>query len=431
MSFMNPFFPVDGDPEEIPDDNAQMAAEETQIAQADIDQDRDTIIQRVFDRIAERVPGWTAHDGNLDTWLVEEWSTVAAEIRQEALSVPEAIFRVYGEEVLGILSRPPAPATGVSTWTAVDAQGYSIPVGTQITIPRTGDDLVAFETVGTTVIDPGTTSVTGVSIRAIDDGAFANGLSGPADVVDPLTWVQSITVDAPTTEGDDGQTLEDYLSQLVVLMRLVALRPILPWDFAVLALRVPGIARAVAMDTYDANLQTWGNARTITLIVTDANGQPVPQAVKDQAREMLEDLREVNWVVYVIDANYEPINVTYQAQAFAEQDPAFVQSLVDEALTDYLSPANFRLGTTTPGIQAGEVIPPPAAGQDPVRQTIRMNDLVARIDRVRGVDFIPPGGVQIQGTAGDYTLSSPITLPTPGTITGTVTLPAPGTVSSP
>jgi hypothetical protein len=415
----------DSDPEEVPNPNADMAFEETAMARPDVETDTRAIAERIYDGLASRFPGWVAHDGNLEVGLTDEWSAVAAELRQEAVTVPEAIYQTYGEEVLGIPATPPAPAVGTSTWTALDKQGYTITAGIQLTLARTGDDLVAFEVLSSVEIPQGQDSVDGVEIVAIADGAQGNGLNGPAELIDPLSWVQEVTVSQPTAGGLNGQTLEDYLTQLIMLMRVIALRPILPLDFAILALRVYGVGRAVAMDLYDPTDGTWGHERTITLILTGDDGKPVLEEVRRQVAAYLDVLREVNFVIYVRDAVYEEVDVTYQVVAFAEQDPAMVKELCDEALADYLSPSNFRLGTTSPSIVGGEQIDPPAPGQSPGRQTLRVNDLVSLLDRQRGVDFVPIGGVQINGQADDYTLPQPYSLPEPGQISGSVTVPAP------
>lgn len=411
-----------GDPEEWPNPNAEMAVAEAAMARPDVETDSRAIAERIFNRMVERFPGWIARDGNLETWLIEEFSAVTAEIRQEAITVPEAIYQTYGEEVLGIPAVAPAPALANSVWTAIDNLGYRILAGTQLTLTRSGDaaNPVAFEVIATVEIPPGDLSVGGVQIRAVQTGEQGNRLSGEAELIDPLFWVESVQVPIETTNGVDGQTLEEYLESLISLMRIVALRPILPLDYAILALRVPGVARAVAMDGYDPGTETWGHARMVTLILTNDEGLPVSLPTQTSVRTTLEQLREVNFIVNAIDARYDTISVTYEVTAFAEQDPEVVRVLCDEAIRVALSPAEYRLGITSPSIAVGEVIPPPSNGAMG-RRIIRVNDLIGLLDRQRGVDFVGP--ITIQGDAADYELPTPFTLPQPGTITGTVNLP--------
>lgn len=414
-------FGLVGDPGEVPNPNADMAYQETAMAVPDIEQDAQAISQQIFDALADAFDGWVASDGNLEVWLVEEFSTVASEIRSEAVTVPEAIYQTFGEEVLGIVATPAQPAVAVSTWAAANTAGYTVPAGTQVTLARSGDDIVAFAVVQTAVIPIGELSVDGVELVAVDSGAAGNGLSGEAQLIDPLAWTPTITVDEPTTDGQDAQSLDDYLTELILLMRLIALRPILPLDYAILALRIPGVARAVAMDGFDPSDGSWGHARTVTLIVTDADGEPCSLETMNAVRDYLDGLREVNFVVNVIQANYETIDVTYEVTTFAEQDAQTVQDACDDALTQALAPSQFRLGTASPSIAGGELIPPPADGSTPGRQTLRVNDYIALLDRQRGVDWV--GDVELQAVAGDHVLPDPFTLPRAGTITGTVTVP--------
>jgi Baseplate J-like protein len=418
MSFSTLNLPAD--PPEVENPNDQLAIEDAGYTGPDVETDERAIADAVFAALAARVAGWVAHDGNLETWLIEAFAAIAAEIRTLAADVPAAIFTTYGEEVLALPIRVPAPATGASTWIAEDALGYEIPVGTQITLPRSGDDLAVFQVVVGATIAPGQTTIADVQIAATEAGGNSNGLSGPAEVVDPLGWVQSIDVPVATAGGDDGQDPDEYVDDLSQLMRMIALRPILPGDFALLALRSAGVGRAVAMDNYDPATGTWTNARMITLILTDDQGEPVPQAIKDTVRAQLEELREVNFVVNIIDAGYENIDVDFAVTAYAEQDATIVQSACADALTNYLAPANWRLGTTSPATAAGEIIPPVGAGETPGRQTVRVNELIGLLDRTRGVDWVDT--VTINGAAADHQLAGPMTLPRPGAITGSVTV---------
>ena len=159
-----------GDPGEVPNPNAEMAFQETAMAVPDIEQDSQAIAQQIFDAIADAFEDWVAADGNLEVWLTEEFSTVAAEVRSEAVTVPEAIYQTFGEEVLGIVATPAQPATVMSRWQALDALGYSIPAGTQLTLARTGDDLVGFQVVETTAVPVGELFIDGVELVAVIAG---------------------------------------------------------------------------------------------------------------------------------------------------------------------------------------------------------------------------------------------------------------------
>ena len=282
MSWINPLTgdPMPGEPQEVDNPNAQLAADEGGYNAPDVETDQDTIAQEVFTALAAAVPGWQAHDGNLDTWLVESFAEVGAEIRALAADVPASIFTTYGQLVLGIPPQVAVSATGLATITATDAQGYTLDVGATFALARSGDDLVAFATTQEVTIAVGDNSIDNVPFAAVIQGADANGLAGVGQMLDPVIWVQSIDVPQTTAGGVDAETPDVYLDRLTNLLRMVALRPILPQDFAILALQVEGVGRAVAMNLYNPADGTWTNARTVTLVLTDDAGNACTAAVK-------------------------------------------------------------------------------------------------------------------------------------------------------
>lgn len=412
------FGSLPGDPQEVENPNDMLALEEGGYIAPDVETDQDTISQQVFDNLALRSPGWQAHDGNLEVWLTEAWSESAAEIRALARDVPASIFTTYGEDVLGIVPGLALGASGLATVMAIDTQGYTLEVGTQFALARSGDDLVAFVTLQEYVIPPGSDTVTDVAFAAVIPGADSNGLAGVGQMLDPVTWVGSVTVDVPTEGGADAELPQDYLDRLSVLLRMVALRPVLPQDFAILALQVTGVVRAIAMNLYDPVAGTWDNERTVTVILADVDGEPVTASVKQTVEDMLEDLREVNWVVHVIDPTYVTIDVDYEVVAFAGQHEPTVQAACDTALGNYLSPANYRLNEASPAIDGGEVINPPD-GTTTRQQFIYVNELIALLDRALGVDRVV--SVAINGVADDFLMANHYSFPQPGVFVGTVT----------
>ena len=416
MSYLAPLA-VPGDSEEVENPNALLAVDEAGYIPPDVETDESAITEQVFNDLAARAPGWQAHDGNLEVWLTEAWAESAAEIRALARDVPASIFVTYGDEVLGIPPELAQSAIAIATFTAIDAQGYTLDTGTTFALPRSGDDLVAFSVDQEVTIAPGDTIADNVQCTAVIQGADANGLIGTGEMLDPVQWVDTVEVYTPTSKGVDAETPEDYVDRLSVLMRMVALRPVLPIDFAILALQVPGVARAIAMNLYNPTDGTWTNERTVTLILTDINGQPCTQDVKDLVTSYIESLREVNWIVYVIDGTYTTIDVTYDVVAFAGQHEQTVQDACDAAIADYLSPANYRLNEASPSTAGGEVIYPPT-GATTRQQFIYVNELIALLDRCLGVDRVV--SVTINGAAQDFQMLTPYTLPNPGVITGTI-----------
>ena len=416
MSFFDPSLSA-GEPPEMENDNLLLAAQESGYIAPDVEGDQDAIAQQVFVNLAARVNGWQSHDGNLDTWLIEAFSEVGAEIRSLAADVPASIFGTYGTRVLGVPPRLATGASGTASFTAQDDAGYTLDTGTTFGLSRSGNDVVAFQTLQEATIAPGDTLVADVPFTAVEVGAASNGLVGVGQMLDPVTWVAAINVPIATTGGQDAELPDDYVDRLSNLFPAVGLRPVLPQDFAILALQlIPGVGRAVAMNLYDPGTDTWDNVRTVTLVIAQADGTPCSATVKAQVEALLEALREVNWVVHVIDPLYQPVDVTFVVTPYAGQDLATVVAACVANVTSYLSPGAYRLGELSPAIAGGEVIYPPANGTEARRQVVRVNELISLLDRSLGVDYV--NTVEINGVAGDFAFGNAYTLPTAGTIVG-------------
>ena len=421
MSYLSPTA-LPGDNEEIQNPNALLGVTESGYIAPDVETDQGQIQEQVFNDLSIKAPGWQAHDGNLEVWLTEAWSESASEVRALARDVPATIFSTYGQEVLGIAPGIALAATGTAIFTAIDDLGYTLEAGTQFALPRSGDDLVAFAVDQDTVIPPGNVSTDAVPFTAVETGADGNGLIGAGEMLNPVTWVDTVTTTEPTTKGADAEAPEDYLDRLSILMRMVALRPVLPLDFAILALQVPTVARAISMNLYNPADGTWDNPRMVTLILAGQDGYALPVDIKDAVKLMLESLREVNWIVNYLDPALEPIDVAYEVVAFAGQHEDTVKAACDEALTHYLTPINYRLNEASPATAGGEVIyPPPDPDSDNStrQQYIYVNELIALLDRCLGVDRVV--SVTINGFPQNWWMANHYSFPEPGTFSGVVT----------
>jgi hypothetical protein len=272
----------------------------------------DDLAEEAFAYLEEAIPTWLAAPGNLETWLIEANAQLAGELMDVASAVPESIFRYYGESVLGLPPYEAQSATGTTTWTANDAAGYTIEAGTLVGIQASGDELLPFEVQDDTVIAPGATVAANVIVVAVDPGTDANGLTTNPQVIDPLDWVASITLAGATWGGVDEEDDADYLDRLHELLTLLAPRPILPNDFAVLARTVAGVGRSTAIDLYNPGPPVATNVpRCVTVVVAGDDGNPVGGTIRGNVDALLQSLREVNFLVFVVDPTYTTINVAF------------------------------------------------------------------------------------------------------------------------
>lgn len=192
--------------------------------------------------------GWTPHEADPEVVLLETISPMAANAANVAAVVPPTIFRKFGTDLVNVPFKDGAPASTTSTWVLTDTVGHTIPAGTYVQV---GDFF--FATTVDTVVAPASGTATGVVLRAIEDGAAQNGLTGTASMVNSIAWVATVTLAAATTGGADAEDDTAYQNRLRTELTLIGPRPITAQDFADFALNTPDvvIGRATAFDGYE------------------------------------------------------------------------------------------------------------------------------------------------------------------------------------
>lgn len=373
-----------------------------------IETDPAVLSATAIDTLVEALPGFVPREGHLEVWLVEVWARMVAEARDVASDVPTTIFRYFGQSMLGI---PPVVGQRASTtvsFTSNDTLGYTVPAETIVAFRTAGDELVPFQTLEDVVISPGSSVVAGVEIEALEEGSLGNGLGpGGIELVDALSYIAAVTADQATSGGVDEETDEAYLDRLAAELQLLAPRPILAEDFAVLARRTGEVHRAVALDGYNPTDQTFDNERMVAVALVDIDGQPVSQAAKDETQTRLDNRREVNFVAHIIDPTYTVIDVTFAVTAWDDFDLADVEARAVEAVSSYLSPATWGGGNESP--------PEWRSGT----KIVRYLEVAQVVNNVPGVDYVKT--LEVNAGTVDVTMSGVAPLPNVGIVTATVT----------
>ena len=377
-----------------------------------------TLAQEVFNYITGQAPGWAAQDGNLDTWIIRAVSQLASDNRNVASDVQDDIFRYFGASLMGIQPIDATPAVGNTTWTLTDYNGHTIPSGTTLGITDLSGTLQAFQVVTDVVVPNGAnaTATGAVVVRAVQEGAAANDLGGPdvpMQLIDVLDWVadSGVVLTGATNGGQDAEDDPTYLNRLVTHLQRLSQRPILPNDFAAMALDAdPAVYRAVAIDNYNPADHTYNNERMVAVASTDAQGQPSSPTVKAEIDAYLQANREINFIVNVIDPSYTTINVIATVIAITGFDPVALEAAVVSAIDDFLDPASW--GTDPTIIQA-------SGAQTWIETpTLYYNELVTAISNVQGVARL--SALTVNGGTVDVALTTPAALTKAGTIAVTV-----------
>lgn len=396
----------------------------------DLVTDADALLEIGVDYMEGAIPGFVARSGNVETVLLEASSQVNAEVVEQAAVVPPVLMAYLGGSLFGVPIREATTATGTATITfAPDASAVMVAAGSLIAVPNPTGSSFAFETVQDVVAPAGGGNVA-VGISAVEAGADANGCFGPSELIDVIDGVDAVMVAAATAGGTDQETADDYLDRLTDTLTILAPRPILPGDFAVMARGVPGVGRALAIDLYQpgtndnvggllvegAPVLAGPGASPVercnsTAIVTDDGSAP-SQALMHTVWQTLDAAREVNFLNYVIPPTYSTIDVRATVVAFRGFLAADVQANAETEMAGWLDPSTWGSAGTT---------------GDPsdwtVDTSVRLYEAIDFLNRAMGLHYVISVELRKDGGAwvsADIALTGAAPLPRLGVATITV-----------
>jgi hypothetical protein len=229
-------------------------------------------VRNAFASIQAQIPGWKPYDGHLEVAELEETAQMASESAQVASQMSVVIFMAFGV-LIGILPEPGTQATVPASFTMNDTAGYTIPSGTQIGYPLSGNSQLNFTVQATIVVPPGQSTGVGTLVCETP-GAFGNGLApATCQVISPTNpGIASVATTAVSAGGTDAETQTAYINRLSAELQLLAPRPILAADYAAMAPNVPGVFRALAIDglnpgrTFTDGTTTSGSPTLVSLL---------------------------------------------------------------------------------------------------------------------------------------------------------------------
>jgi len=379
-------------------------------------------MQKCFDYMATQFPGWEPSEGQLDTAILEAVSSEAADIASLTTQVPKSIFRYFGSTLMGITPQDATYATATSTWYMINTNGYIIPDGTQVTIVDDAGNLVPFVTLGDVQISAGSsnTATGGVTLVAVEAGVDSSGVGNPSDnvqLLDILPFVDHITLTTTSAGGLDAESDDDYLTRLSVELQLIAPRPIMARDFAIMARNAdPVIQRATCIDGYNTADSTSNNQRMVTVVALDSTGAGVSSGVRTEIQNYLAGYREVNFVVNVGTPTFTNVDVTTNVLMVKGYSLNDVQYRVQTAIQNFLAP-------TTWGIDPSDDPNDPISWNNTT--VVSYLELAAAISSVPGVAYVISLAIGLAGGAqssADKTLTGYAPVPHVGTVVVNVSL---------
>lgn len=293
----------------------------------------------IFELLEARFEGWEPAEGDLLTWLGKAWSRIGYRLVEQASEMTKAAFVRFGESVVSVPPVQAAPATVESVWTMVDAAGYTVPAGTQVSIEASGDEALGFITAEEVTIAPEATKGT-ILLQAIEPGTAANGLSANPTLIDSLAFVSGIELEGVTSGGVEEEEEDAYLDRLVEELRTLSLSLIIAADFEVDARAVASIARCKCIEAYNAK-EAKEEALAVSVYPIDSAGESSSAPVKEalEARQKAKLLSGINY--YVGTPAYSTVNGETEIEVETGFDPATVKAAVEAFWAEYFNPARW------------------------------------------------------------------------------------------
>jgi hypothetical protein len=372
-----------------------------------IEVDASAITQEKIDYLQARIPGLIVEPPGTLYYFIEATSERDAINAQLITEVTDLIWDTFGGQILRLPRLLATQATGATTWTRVNTTEFplsaplTIPAGTGLSLAGADGSRVAFTTVNevTLAAAVASTGLGEVGIIATTGGADGTGLQADPQPDETATWLDTITVEAPTAGGADEEDVDSYRNRLADEASLMARTLVLAEDFAVRARDETGVGLALALDLYDADTSTANVPGRMTVAVRSPEGLDPGSTVRNTVLADLQADAVSILVVHVIAPTYTTITVVFAAVADAGFDPADVQARAAQAVLDFLSPANWGL---------------PPFGDQRVwldKPSVRYRDVVAAIEATEGLDYTATA----TGTATTTNTSPNLTLVTPTT----------------
>lgn len=362
-----------------------------------IETDSQTLKARAVAALKAKWAGWTDNDADQEVMQFEAVAPMAADCAVAASRMFPAAFRAFGEKLSGVPYEAGSPATTTASFNLTDTDGpYEIPEGFELDV-----DGYAFAVETTVVVPNGVDTVSGVVITATGIGSERNDLMGTTVTpIGALSYIEDVVLDSPTDGGADAETDRAYENRLVIEQRLRAKTLVTPPNFEADALFEPGVGRAIAIKD---------NARNLTVVLTDIDGEPVSQAIKDRLEARWEVYKQVNTNFDMPDATYTTVNVAGNVVAYPGFNTADLKARIQQTLASWLlpgvwgAPKNFGVGDSGVASWYNETV-------------VRLNKLIDLIGDVEGVNYV--SNLTINGAAADLNLPGIVALTRPGNFDG-------------
>ena len=361
-----------------------------------IDVDAQQLLDIALANASLSFPDWQPREGNTEVVLLEEFAAMAEDVVYALNQLPNGLAEVL-LRMFGLDRDQGAPPYAEVRFTMADATGYTIDQGTTVRLNMgDGIDPLDFTTAAELVIPAGNTVGT-VLAYASEATIIANGRAAGTDLelLDALTDVDGAALNSTVAGGRVSEDGDAFLDRGATLLRRLTNTLVRPVDVETYVAESAEVARVKVLDLYNPATPSIppGNAPGyVTAAVAT-----LTDAAKDLIAADLRNRMHAGLTINVVDADVAVLNVAVTVLRFATADDTAVELAVEAAVRAYLNPDVW-----------------------PWDKTVRVNELIARVDAAAGVDAV----LNVTAPDGDVILNGYAPLAKAGTVTVTVEAPA-------
>ena len=330
------------------------------------DKDPQDIVDAALVTLQSRLPEWTPSETNIELAVLEAVALEVAETIYTINRLPEVMVEVL-LTLYGITRDAGTSPDTTITFTMADDAGYTIPLGTEVSIPISETENLSFFTNTALVIAEGDTDGT-VAATADESTISANGIASGTvcELVDAIESVETVVTASTIANGIAPESTELWLERGIQRLQRLTDTLVIPAHFTQAALEQSYVVRANAIDNYDpeSGNDPGDDAGHITVVVY-GDGAVVSSPNKSTLLTLLENNSAGNLGIHLVDPTIETVDVTVTVKKIDSFNSTTVLNSVVDALEAYLNTENWSWSGT-----------------------VRVNELISLISNVAGVDYV-------------------------------------------
>jgi hypothetical protein len=344
------------------------------------DTDATAILNSIIEHARGLIPTWVPEAGNIEVALAEAFANETASLISYINRLPDATAEVL-LQLFGVTKSDGTKAAGTVTVTMTDTLGHTVAAGTPMAyFSNAGTSLVYVTDIDMVVASGASSGTVAVSAQIVGTGHNAPSIGDAVQVLSNLSYVQAISFSVEPAGGTTAESDATYLDRGANLLASYSSALVTPSQIAAHVLSTYPVAyrcevydkrRFRDRDTKASGYSTHPGYVLIAVARQNADQSDTSDIAVSAANLAIieagiEGRTSAGLAVDIMSSELVQVDVTCAFVALSGFDSSAVETTVGTALDVYLDPNAW----------------------DWSKQVVRINELIALIDGVAGVDYI-------------------------------------------